>query len=233
MNKNAKVILNILIIILLGLIIFLVIRNNMTQGKLNKEINEIYNLINEKNYDYNEIYNRLNEVKTKNGYAIVEISAKKYLFDYFDKILDINTIMSSKNNDYFLSTENIKNDMPKFEKTKEDIKKNKNDILNLKSDILLDLELKTMMNYIVDENLEDSYLILYQNLEFAKEENIEKRKKEINQVIENYVERLEITEQIINILEANPNSWKIKDDKIVFTDDKLAKQYNDLIIKLS
>ena len=79
MNKKAKVVLNILILILISIIVFLVLRNFLLDKKLKDEITETYNLIIMDDYNYKDVYEKIDNIVTKEGYAIVEDSAKDYL----------------------------------------------------------------------------------------------------------------------------------------------------------
>lgn len=230
MNKNSKIILNILIIILLGLIIFLVIRNYMTEGKLKKEINTIYDLINNEPYDYEKIYNKINTIVTKNGYALVEDAAKEYLFDWFDKKLKLKDIINNEKERNILTIENYLEDGPKFVETKKFLKEQKQKVLNLTAEMLADLETKTIMSYIIDKNLEDSYNNLYQNLIFAKEENLKKNKETIEKTVELYIKNNDNKQKVINFLENN--NWTVKDNAIIFDEPELSNEYNELIMNL-
>ena len=73
MNKSIKIFLNIVVIALVGIIAFLVIRNFMTDGKVQREIKQLYDLIyNSDEYDLEAIYGKFDDVVSNDGYAIVE-----------------------------------------------------------------------------------------------------------------------------------------------------------------
>lgn len=232
MNKSFKIFLNIVIIAAVGLVAFLVIRNFMTDGKVQREIKEIYDLIynsDEETYDLETIYTKLDDVVSNDGYAIVEIVAKDYLSDVFDKILELEDIINDERMNNVLTVTNYKEDGPNFTDTINYLDETKEKVLNLKASMLGDLEVNTIMSYIINEDLEESYIDLYGTLEFAKESNINKNKENIESAVDSFVSQIEGMENVIDFLIENKNEWKINDDMIVFDDTSLSNEYNDMI----
>ncbi len=230
MNKSLKIFLNIAIIVAIGLIAFLVIRNFMTDGKVQREIKELYDLIyNSDAYDLETIYNKLDDVVSDGAYAIVEIVAKNYLSDVFDKLLELEEIINDDGMNNILTVENYQEDGPNFTDTNEYLTEMKQKVLNLEATMLDDFEVNTIMSYIVNEDLEESYIDLYGTLEFAKENNINKNKENIENAVDSFVSRIEGMENIIYFLTENKNEWEITDDMIVFDDTSLSNEYNDMI----
>ena len=232
MNKSFKIFLNIVIIAAVGLVAFLVIRNFMTDGKVQREIKEIYDLIynsDEETYDLETIYTKLDDVVSNDGYAIVEIVAKDYLSDVFDKILELEDIINDERINNILTVTNYKEDGPNFTDTINYLDETKQKVLNLKASMLGDLEVNTIMSYIINEDLEESYIDLYGTLEFAKESNINKNKENIESAVDSFVSQIEGMENVIDFLIENKNEWEINDDMIVFDDTSLSNEYNDMI----
>lgn len=232
MNKSFKIFLNIVIIAAVGLVAFLVIRNFMTDGKVQREIKEIYDLIynsDEETYDLETIYTKLDDVVSNDGYAIVEIVAKDYLSDVFDKILELEDIINDERMNNVLTVTNYKEDGPNFTDTINYLDETKQKVLNLKASMLGDLEVNTIMSYIINEDLEESYIDLYGTLEFAKESNINKNKENIESAVDSFVSQIEGMEKVLEFLSKNKNEWKINDDMIVFDDTSLSNEYNDMI----
>ena len=230
MNKSLKTFLNIAIIVAIGLIAFLVIRNFMTDGKVQREIKELYDLIyNSDAYDLEAIYNKLDDVVSDGAYAIVEIVAKNYLSDVFDKLLELEEIINDDGMNNILTVENYQEDGPNFTDTNEYLTEMKQKVLNLEATMLDDFEVNTIMSYIVNEDLEESYIDLYGTLEFAKENNINKNKENIENAVDSFVSRIEGMEDVIKFLTENKNEWEITDDMIVFDAPSLSNEYNDMI----
>ena len=232
MNKSFKIFLNIAIIALVGLIAFLIIRNFMTDGKVQREIKEIYDLIynsNEETYDLETIYTKLDDVVSDDGYAIVEIVAKNYLSDVFDKILELEDIINDEKMNNILTVNNYQENGPSFSDTFGYLSETKQKVLNLEASMLNDLEVNTIMSYIINEDLEDSYIDLYGSLEFAQEKNINQNKENVENTVDEFVNQIEGMEKVLNFLSEHKNEWKITDDMIVFDDTSLSNEYNDMI----
>ena len=235
MNKSFKIFLNIAIIALVGLIAFLVIRNFMTDGKVQREIKEIYDLIynsNEETYDLETIYTKLDDVVSDDGYAIVEIVAKNYLSDVFDKILELEDIINDEKMNNILTVNNYQENGPSFSDTFGYLSETKQKVLNLEASMLNDLEVNTIMSYIINEELEESYIDLYGSLEFAKEKNIKQNKENIENTIDEFVSQIEGMEKVLEFLSKNKNDWEIKDNQIVFEDASLSNEYNDMVANI-
>ena len=226
MNKNAKIILNILILILIAIIIFLILRNFFLDYQVKKEVNDVYEMIIVDDYDYKEVYERLDNIVTKEGYAVVEDSAKDYLLDYFVEILKLDELM-----EYDLDSV-----LTDYQKTKESqeikisLNNLKEEILEAKELMLANLNKEKMMTYINDKNLDDSYVKLYESLDFIKEKNIENRKEQITDKVNNYVNKIDNIFAVLDFL--NNNEWQLVDNKVIFKDATLQNEYNELVAKI-
>ncbi len=230
MNKSIKIFLNIVVIALVGIIAFLVIRNFMTDGKVQREIKQLYDLIyNSDEYDLEAIYGKFDDIVSNDGYAIVEIVAKDYLSDVFDKLLKLDETINDEKMNNVLTVNNYKEDGPDFTETKKYLNETRQNILNLEATMLDDLEVNTIMSYIINEDLEESYFDLYGSLEFAKEKNIKKNKENIENAVDSFVSQIEGMEKVLNFLSEHKNEWEITDDMIVFDDTSLSNEYNDMI----
>ena len=51
--------------------------------------------------------------------------------------------------------------------------------------------------------------------------------------IDDIIEILNTSEKVLNLLSENPNSWTIEGENIVFSNDNLSNQYNELINSIS
>ena len=233
MNKKIKIGINIFLILLVGMIAFLIIRQFLVESKVKKEINELYSLIYAEQYDFDLIYGKLNKIISEEGYAIVENSAKEYLGDVFDKVLDFTNILNDEKIASILTIENFKNDGKDFKESKEYLKKTKQNILNLEAEMLGNLKEETIMAYIVDENLEDSYVNLYKSFDFAKSKELKNKRETIEKTVDDFVFRIEKEEEIIDFLVKNKNDWSIKGESINFNSEQLSNQYNEMISEIN
>lgn len=228
MNKKAKVVLNILILILISIVIFLVLRNFLLDKKLKNEITETYNLIIMDDYNYKDVYEKIDNIVTKEGYAIVEDSAKDYLLDYFLEVLNLDETYEKANIENIISIENIKKDGKEFKNSKETLSSLKESIENIEEDILNNLNKERMIGYINDKNLADSYIKLYESLDFMKDKNIEKRKSQIEDKVNSYLSKINKIEEVIDFLIKN-NNWKVENEQVKYEDEQLSIEYNEMI----
>ena len=228
MNKTAKIILNVLILILISIIIFLVLRNFLLDKKLKDEINKTYNLIIMDDYNYKDVYEKIDNIVTKEGYAIVEDSAKDYLLDYFLEVLNLDETYEKANIENIISIENIKKDGKEFKNSKETLSSLKESIENIEEEILNNLNKEKMISYINDKNLADSYIKLYESLDFMKDKNIEKRKSQIEDKVNSYLSKINKIEEVIDFLIKN-NNWKVENEQVKYEDEQLSIEYNEMI----
>ena len=228
MNRKAKVVLNILILILIGIIIFLILRNFFLDKKLKDEITETYELIIMDEYNYKDIYEKIDNIVTKEGYAIVEDSAKDYLLDYFLEVLNLDETYEKANVENIISIENIKKDGKEFKNSKETLSNLKESIEDIEKEILNNLNKEKMMGYINDKNLANSYIKLYESLDFMKEKNIEKRKSQIEDKVNLYLSKINKIEEVIDFLIKN-NDWIIENEQVKYEDKQLSIKYNEMI----
>lgn len=228
-----KKIFYICVAILILLISFFIIRKYLIEKKLKDEINEIYNLIYMEEYDYEKIYTKINNITSNDDYAIVEECAKDYLSDLFKQILEISNIINDDKISDVLTISNFNDDGPDFKNTKDYLKTTKQKILNLEADILFYLEEKTIMAYIIDENLEDSYVNLYKSLKFAKNKEVLEKKEYIENLVDQFVNKIEQEEKVIEFLIENKNNWNISDNTINFNSSQLSDEYNKMIAEIN
>lgn len=233
MNKKVKIGINIFLVILVGIIAFLIISQFLKERQLRNEINEVYSLIYAEQYDFDAIYTKLNKIVTDDGYAVVEGCAKDYLRDLFDKILDFTNILNDDETYSILTVENFKNDGPSFKESNEYLTKTKQNILNLEAEISSYLKEETIMAYIVNENLEDSYVNLYKSFDFAKEKEINKKKETIGESVDNFVALVEKEQEVLAFLTENKNNWYINNNTINFKNEDLSAKYNEMIAELN
>ena len=166
-------------------------------------------------------------------YAIVEECAKDYLSDLFKQILEISNIINDDKISDVLTISNFNDDGPDFKNTKDYLKTTKQKILNLEADILFYLEEKTIMAYIIDENLEDSYINLYKSLKFAKNKEVLEKKEYIENLVDQFVNKIEQEEKVIEFLIENKNNWNISDNTINFNSSQLSDEYNKMIAEIN
>ena len=88
------------------------------------------------------------------------------------------------------------------------------------------------MSYIENKNLDSYYVDLYKD-EFVGDIESENDDKTVENSINDIIELLDISEEVINLLANNPDSWEINGEYIEFNNNSLSEQYDELINKLS
>ena len=87
------------------------------------------------------------------------------------------------------------------------------------------------MSYINDKGLDSYYIDLYKN-EIVGDIEKENEDKTVEKSIDEIIQLLDSSENIIDFLAANKKSWKIEGDEITFYKDSLADEYNALISEM-
>ena len=87
------------------------------------------------------------------------------------------------------------------------------------------------MSYINDKGLDSYYIDLYKN-EIVGDIESANDTSEVENSIDEIISILNKSEEVINFLVENKNNWKIENDTIVFNNNNLADQYDELISQL-
>ena len=87
------------------------------------------------------------------------------------------------------------------------------------------------MSYVADKNLDSYYIDFYKN-EIIGDLEEERKDNTVETSINELVNYLEKTEEIIKFLKENKDFWVIQNDNIVFSKDVFENKYNELISNL-
>ncbi len=197
-----------------------------TEQKLNKEVEEITNILESTDFDEEKLKKKLNTTISTGDYYKVERAYKNYVRDYLAIRNDIIYIYNNISVAALLSPDNLKSDGKDFINSKLLISayRNRIDKLKVKLDSMNDE--KKVLSYL-DSSLSSYYVEYYR--EIVGDIKQTEKEKEIS---EHLLETSKILENIYNIFEflsQNRNSWSVENDKVVFTDEALMKQYQELI----
>ena len=214
------------------LIAYYVVVDLNQEKKLKKELDEIYEMTNQENIDVDKIYERLDKIVTKDDYAKVEEAFKQYLKDNFDNSLKIAEILSDERLVTILTANNYLEDGKEFIETKKYIETTRNELENCKQKYNEFFTEEKAMSYIENKNLDSYYVDLYKD-EFVGDIESENDDKTVENSINDIIELLDISEEVINLLANNPDSWEINGEYIEFNNNSLSEQYDELINKLS
>ena len=230
MKKKIVIIIAIILILIIGTIAYFVISDLKQEEKLRTEMDEVYSLMGSENIDYSQIEERLNGVVTKGDYATIEKALKNFLSDSVENNTRIYEILADERIVNNLTPENYRTDGPEFVQTKEYLANTIRELQECKEKYANYLTEENIMSYISDKNIDTYYIDLYKNEITGETEDEE------NTVVDDIDETLEIlniTQEVINFLAENKNSWYIENDNIYFNSEDMSNKYIELISKIT
>ena len=231
MKKKILIIIAIIIIVALGTIGYIVFTDIKQEEKLMTELNEISDLENSENINMDDVNQRLDRIVTTGDYAIVEDSFKSYLRENFDNTMQIAEILNDEKIVNILTAQNYKEDGKDFVNTKEYIRTTREKLENCKTKYVEFFTEEKAMSYINNKGLDSYYIDLYKE-EFVGDIENTGDTKTVEDSINEIIEILNISEETINLLSENKNSWEIQGENIVFSNDSLSEKYDELINSL-
>ena len=230
MKKKILIVILIIVIALIGVGYF-VYTDLKQEEKLKTELTELSELSNAQDIDINEINNRLDRIVTKGDYAAVEEAFKTYLRENFDNSIQIANILNDEKITTLLTVENYQEDGKDFKNSKEYITTTKTTLEDCKNKYIEFLTEEKAMSYINDKGLDSYYTDLYKE-EFVGDMSSASQDTTVQDSIDEILELLNTSEKILNLLSENQNSWEIDGENIVFNNENLSKQYDELINSL-
>lgn len=228
--KKSKIILIIAIVVILAIIAifaYSIVSELGQENKLNEEMNEISTIIASNDYTEEEINQRLDERVTDGDYGKVENAAKTYLKDVIKLNIELSQIVNNGELSTMLTSNNYQEDGPEFTKTKEYISSTTQRLEEMKKEYEEYMSTEKVMSYIEKENVDEYYVELYKTI--MGESSYE----EISSSIDQLIDVLNKSNNIIDFLIENKGSWEIQDDMIVFSTNEQIEEYNNLIAQLS
>ena len=230
MKKKVLITVLVIIVILLGVVGYFVISDMIQEDKLKTELQEINDLSNAETIDIDAIDERLDRIVTTGDYAVVEDACKTYLRECVDNILQITDTLNDEQLVNLLSVENYIEDGKDFTKSKEYITGTRTALEICKQKYTEFLTEEKAMSYINDKGLDEYYIDLYKQ-EFVGDMS-EASDGEVESSIDEIIKILDISEQVLNLLSENQNACEIEGENIVFNNESLSNQYDELINQL-
>lgn len=230
---KKKIILTIftLLILTIAIITYFVLRDISYERKLKNEISQITELTKDwQNFNKEQFEEKINRTITKKDYALVEKSAKKYLKDSVNNMLEITNILENENITKILTADNYNNDGPDFTNTKNYLLDTKNKLTTGLDNYYKYLTKDVIISYL-HPSLDKYYKNFYLN-ELIGDYEKEFNDKTIDTSIKNLLTLLDNSEKIIDFLIENKTSWYVKDGNIVFKTNDLLNTYNTLVDNL-
>ena len=229
--KKILITIGVVVALIVLLLTIIIIKDLNQEEKLRQELNEIDSLINFDEFDYDKVNERLGKTISSGDYLVVEKAAKKYLKDTIDITLNYVDLVTDEKFSNVLTLENYQEDGPDFINTKLYIKNTKEQIEDNKNKILNQFNNETVLSYIENKNLDSYYIDFYKSLALSSEAEITKNKQEIEQNINEIINTLNVYDEVINFLITNKNDWIIEGEYIVFSNEEIHDQYNELLLK--
>lgn len=231
MKKKILIILLIVIVIAVIGVGYFVFTDMGQEEKLKTELSELDQLVNAENINMDEVNNRLNRIVTTGDYAVVEEAFKSYLKENFDNSIEIANILNDEKMTTLLTVENYQNDGKDFTESKEYITNTKATLEDCKNKYTEFLTEEKAMSYINDKGLDSYYIDLYKN-EIVGDMSSASQDTTVQDSIDEVIEILNTSEEVLNLLSENQESWEIDGENIVFDSESLSNQYNELIKSL-
>lgn len=230
---KKKILITLLIIIVIALIGvgYFVFTDMQQEEKLKTELTELSELSNAQEINIDEINNRLDRIVTKGDYAIVEEAFKTYLRENFDNSIKIANILNDEKITTLLTVENYKEDGKDFNKSKEYITTTRTTLEDCKNKYMEFLTEEKAMSYINDKGLDSYYTDLYKD-EFVGDMSSALQDTTVQDSIDEIIKLLNTSEKVFNLLSENQNSWELDGENIVFDNENLSNQYDELINSL-
>lgn len=230
---KKKILITLLIIIVIALIGvgYFVFIDMQQEEKLKTELTELSELSNAQEINIDEINNRLDRIVTKGDYATVENAFKTYLRENFNNSIQIANILNDEKITTLLTVENYKEDGKDFIKSKDYITTTKTTLEDYKNKYTEFLTEEKAMSYINDKGLDSYYTDLYKE-EFVGDMSSASQDTTVQDSIEEIIKLLNTSEKVLNLLSENQNSWELDGENIVFDNQNLSNQYDELINSL-
>lgn len=227
MKKKIIIVVTVILAAIIGVIGYMVVSDMGQEDKLKTELSEISDLSNAENIDMDEINKRLDRTVTTGDYAKVEEAFKSYLRDNFDNSIEIADLINDERITTLLTADNYKADGKDFTESKNYISTTKQKLEECKEKYSEYMTKEKAMTYIEDKGLDSYYVDLYEqeyvgDMDSAKDTTVEDSIDEI-------ISLLDTSEKVLNLLSNNQDTWNVEGDNIVFSNDSIRNQYDELI----
>lgn len=231
MKKKILIIAGVIVVAIVGAFVGKIIYDIGEENKLNQEFTEIGNLTSADEMDMDAINERLDRTVTTGDYAKLETAVKNYFRDILGSVNKMVELAEDERIINLLTTDNYLADGPNFTESKQFISEVRTQLEEENEKLKELFSEEKVMTYIDSENLDEYYTDLYKN-EFAKEIDSIDYNSLVEDVVNDLISLLDISENVLNFLTNNASNWEIEGDTILFDTDELVNQYNDYINEL-
>lgn len=175
------------------------------------------------------------EIKTEKTYAIVEKAMKEYLVELKNTYLEVETLKKEMNPNDIFSVQNIEDkNLEEIDKIIQDYKDKCEKLKNEYKALIQEEKIKENITTQEINTRKDYYINLYNTvmLSDAMKKQYTTLGEKIEKETDTIATKLKQIEKIKKFLEDNEKYWKIKEDKIQFTNINIMTQYYGLLNEL-
>lgn len=230
-GRTNKVMLFTCALILVAAVAAGIIINNATSGsRFENEIVAINDAFTKG--DDKKINEVLDRTMSTGEYAKVEKSLKSYVGDLFKNINEINELSDNDAIYNSLEGEYLAKNIDKLDGTVAELKdaSAKIDVLTTDAKKLYNEE--SVREYIKEQNLDENYTKLFiDNAKLFYED--EDLRDNYNNTLKLLSKSIKVEVEAVEYLNKNKSGWKIENKQLVFTDDAVAKKYNEILNKVA
>ena len=231
MKKKVLIVLLIIIVIALVGVGYFVFTDMQQEEKLKTELSELNDLVNAENINMDAVNEKLDRRITTGDYEKVEDAYKSYLRDNFDNSIQIANILNDEKIITLLTVENYESDGKDFTESKEYITNTKTTLEECKNKYTEFLTEEKAMSYINNKGLDSYYTDLYKD-EFIGDMSSATQDTTVQTSIDEIITILNTSEEVLNLLSENQNSWEIDGENISFNNESLSNEYDELVNSL-
>ena len=218
-----------IVLLFFALIIFFVIKDFKSEDKLNKEVEEIQNILDATEFDEAVFKKKLNKPVTTGDYYKVERAYKNYLRDYLkinDSIVDFYDKLEIES---LLTMDNIKTDGKDFIKTRSILNSYTNQLDNLKSSLDSMSDENKVISYLKGD-LDDYYKNYYKQI--IGDIRQTEAEKELSKYLEDSSTLLKNTKGTFDFLSEQQQHWVVENDMVLFDSQELLEEYQKIISEI-
>ena len=231
MKKKVLIAILIIIVIAIAVVGYFVFSDMMQEDKLKTELSELQQLVNTENIDMDAVNERLDRTITSGDYAQVENAFKSYLRENFNNSIEIANILNDEKLTNLLTVENYESDGKDFTESKNYITTTRTILEDCKAKYTEFLTEDKAMSYINNKGLDSYYIDLYKK-EFVGDMDSTPKDNTVEKSIDEIIEILNTSEEVLNLLSENQDTWEIQGENIAFSNKELSNKYDELINSL-
>ena len=224
--KIVLIVIGVLFLLLCILVGVFLYKDFKMEDKLNREVEEINNIMEATDFDEEKFKEKLNNTVSTGDYYKVERAYKNYLRDYVVILNKIEKFYEESSLEDILSIENYKVDGKDFISSKMKLTAAKNELDKLKQDFDNMSTEEVAISYL-DSTLDSYYVDYYKKIIGDVKQSREEQ--ELSQYLADYSKIIDNLYAVLEFLSINKSQWDIQDDTVLFATDELIEQYKSLL----